>query len=106
MSITIDLLNQRIEVLEKQIALLLLDKTSDTLIKKNSSNDLDTHKKKKRVSGYLLFSAAMRDDAKKHLFTDNVKPLNSLIMVELGKRWKALTYEQRLHWNNNAKSYT
>ena len=113
---TIELLTQRVDVLEKQIALLLTDNTlhdntkaktkKDKKEKKNSksSNDSDEESKpkKKRVSGYLLYSSAMRDDVKKDLFGDD-KPKNSEIMVELGKRWKALTDEEREEWNTKAK---
>tara|TARA_B100000424_G_C22600508_1_gene335567 strand:+ start:137 stop:481 length:345 start_codon:yes stop_codon:yes gene_type:complete len=105
----IELLTQRVEVLEKQIALLLADKNLETSKKdkkvkkekKSTDSDDETKPKKKRVSGYLLFSSAMREDVKKELFGDD-KPKNSEIMVELGKRWKALTDEDREEWNTKA----
>tara|TARA_B100000035_G_C20784670_1_gene458438 strand:+ start:156 stop:533 length:378 start_codon:yes stop_codon:yes gene_type:complete len=117
---TIELLLQRVELLEKQISILLADKKFDEEkvhdIKPNKekkqkkekkskiSNDSDeeSKSKKKRISGYLLYSSAMRYDVKNDLFGDD-KPKNSDIMVELGKRWKALTDEEREEWNNKAK---
>ena len=109
MSMNIELLTQRVEVLEKQIALLLADKNLETSKKdkkvkkekKSTDSDDETKPKKKRVSGYLLFSSAMREDVKKELFGDD-KPKNSEIMVELGKRWKALNDEDREEWNTKA----
>ena len=69
---------------------------------KKPKKEVDPNKPKtKRVSGYLLFSAAMRDEVKEELFGDE-KPKNSEIMVELGKRWKALTEEEQGVWNEKA----
>ena len=110
MSMTIEQLSQRVEILEKQMALLLADKKdkSDDKPKKpkksKKDSDSDEEKpKKKRVSGYLLFSSVHRDEVKQDLFGDE-KPKNSEIMVELGKRWKALTDEEREEWNVKAKA--
>ena len=107
---TIDLLTQRIDVLEKQLALLLTDKqiTTDTKKPKKEKKshlvtDDEPKSKKKRVSGYLTYSSAMRDEVKKYLFGEN-KSKNSEIMVELGKRWKALSQEERDEWNNKASA--
>ena len=44
----------------------------------------------------------MRDDVKQELFGDE-KPKNSEIMVELGKRWKALSEEEQKVWNENMR---
>ena len=117
MSITIEMLSQRVEVLEKQIATLLADKSTkidDKPAKKAKSDDKpkktkkadktdkEDKPKKKRVSGYLLFSKLNRDEVKQELFGDD-KPKNSEIMVELGKRWKALDDDEREEWNRQAK---
>ena len=116
MSITIEMLSQRVEILEKQIATLLADtnvkiddkpkKTkkadNEDKPKKTKKADKEDKPKKKRVSGYLLFSKLTRDEVKQELFGDE-KPKNSDIMVELGKRWKALEDEEREEWNRQAK---
>ena len=113
MSMTLAQLSQRVEVLEKQMALLLADKKEQPNVKadkpkkpKKSKKDQDSDDdkpKKKRVSGYLLFSSVHRDEVKQELFGEE-KPKNSEIMVELGKRWKALTDEEREEWNVKAKA--
>ena len=113
MAMTIEQLSQRIEVLEKQMALLLADKKEQSDVKadkpkkpKKSKKDQDSDDekpKKKRVSGYLMFSSVHRDEVKQELFGED-KPKNSEIMVELGKRWKALTDEEREEWNAKAKA--
>ena len=111
MPTTIEMLTQRVEVLEKQMATLLkadLDNTNTddnpkpktkTKTKKVENDDKP---KQKRLSGYLLFSKVTRDEVKQELFGDD-KPKNSEIMVELGKRWKALEDDDREDWNRKAK---
>ena len=118
MTMTLELVAQRVEVLEKQMAALLADNSTkiddkpknktkkddkeDKPKKKTKKEDKEDKPKKKRVSGYLLFSKVNRDDVKQELFGDE-KPKNSEIMVELGKRWKALDDEEREEWNTQAK---
>ena len=115
MSMTLELVAQRVAVLEKQMALLLADKTTEgdaneqkkpkkvKKTKKDKDSSDDDKPKKKRVSGYLLFSSVHRDEVKQELFGDD-KPKNSEIMVELGKRWKALDDEEREEWGAKAKA--
>ena len=114
MSMTIEMLSQRVEILEKQMATLLADtstksddkkvkntKPDDKPAKKTKKADKEDKPKKKRVSGYLLFSCLLVMRLQE-LFGDD-KPKNSEIMVELGKRWKALEDEEREEWNRQAK---
>ena len=108
MAMNVDVISQRIEVLEKQMAALLDDtntpKNSDDKPKKTKKAAKDTTEPKttkRRLSGYLVFSKAMRDEVKKDLFGDE-KPNNSKIMTELGKRWKELNDEDRAKWNAKA----
>lgn len=111
MSITIEILAQRVEVLEKQMAMLLADKTADVSDdkpkkkpKKDKKAESDDDKpKKKRVSGYILYSNANRDEVKEALNVDGEKPKNPDIMRELAKNWKALTEEEQEVWKNKAK---
>ena len=105
MSITIEALVTRVELLEKQIALLTIDKTDEPKAKKakkaKKTDSDDDKPKKKRTSGYLLFSSATRNEVRQELFGEE-KPKNSEIMVELGKRWKALEDDEREEWNAKA----
>ena len=108
MAMNVDVISQRIEVLEKQMAALLDDtntpKNSHDKSKKTKKTPKDTAEPKttkRRLSGYLVFSKAMRDEVKKDLFGDE-KPNNSKIMTELGRRWKELNDEERDKWNAKA----
>ena len=111
MSMTLELVAQRIEVLEKQMAMLLADKTIDVSDdkpkkkpKKEKKADSDDEKpKKKRISGYILYSNASRDDVKEALTVDGEKPKNPDVMRELAKNWKALSEEEQEVWKAKAK---
>ena len=110
---TIQLLTQRIELLEKQLT-VVLTKTNDVKEtkpnkdkkpkkeKKDDSSD-DEKPKKKRVSGYILFSNANRDDAKTKLNTGDEKPKNTEVMKELASMWKELSDDERGEWNTKAQ---
>ena len=112
MSTTIETLTQRVEVLEKQIALLLKDNQEHENPKKTKKSkknnvvdvtDGDEKPKKKRVSGYILFSNASRDEVRDSLTTDDEKPKNTDIMKQLAKMWKELSDDEKEAWNNKAK---
>ena len=109
MSMTIEILAQRVETLEKQMADLLsekkkTEKKAKKEKKKSKDTDDDEPKKKKGPSGYLLYSKAMRDDAKEKLAKDSdEKPKSTEVMKELGTMWKALSDDERDGWNEKAK---
>ena len=103
---------QRLELLEKQVALLLKAdapveappdlKKKAKVVKKDVSSD-EEKPKKKRTSGYLLYSADMREAVKTKLSADGAKLKNQDIMTELGAMWKALSDEEKASWNEKAK---
>ena len=109
-------INQRLELLEKQVALLLKAdvpvapvapvpdvKKKPKAVKKDVSSD-EEKPKKKRTSGYLLYSADKRDAVKAKLTADGAKLKNQDIMTELGAMWKALSDEEKASWNDKAKA--
>ena len=107
MSTTNEMLITRIEVLEKQLALLLKtdEKVPDLKPKKSKkSPKVETDEpKKKRTSGYILFSNANREQVNDALSDGDEKPKNTDIMKELAKRWKDLDDKDKEHWNTKAK---
>ncbi len=71
---------------------------------KNADSD-DEKPKTKRISGYIIFSKAMREEAKATLAENSdEKVKNSDIMTELGKMWKTLDDEEKEAWNEKAKA--
>ena len=72
--------------------------------KKDAASSEDEEKpKKKRVSGYILFSNANRDDVKEKLLEGDEKPKNTEVMKELAKLWKAQDDDEKEVWNVKAK---
>tara|TARA_B100000427_G_scaffold201264_1_gene167254 strand:- start:115 stop:465 length:351 start_codon:yes stop_codon:yes gene_type:complete len=107
MSTTIEILAERVAVLEKQIALLLSEKAvdvSETKPAKKSKKvkDNDDKPKKKRTSGYIIYSKAHRDEVKESLTEDSEKPKSTDIMKKLAENWKLLSDEDREKWNAKA----
>ena len=112
MSTTIEILTERIGVLEKQLAFLMTDKTVDISDEKpkkqkktkvDSNSDNEEKPKKKRTSGYILYSNANRDEVKESLMEGDEKPKNTEIMKKLAAQWKVLSDDEREEWNNKAK---
>ena len=102
-------LAKRVEVLEKQIALLLkTDIKEDVKVKKpkkapKAESSDDEKPKVKRTSGYIIFSNATRDEVKTKLSVGDEKPKNTEVMKELAVMWKALEDEEREEWNAKAQ---
>ena len=104
-----ELLSQRVEVLEKQLQVLMAEKSADEKPKKEKKEKKqkkdDEKPKKKRVSGWILFQKAMREDVKESLQDDageGQKVKSTEVMTELAKRWKALTEDEHKEWNEEA----
>ena len=116
MSMTLELVAQRVEVLEKQMAQFIAESQSDKKKEekkekkekkqkkeKNSSDD-EEPKKKRALTGYNLYCKAMRDEAKTQLADDSDEPPKSQdIMKKIGAMWKALDEEETQEWNDKAK---
>ena len=110
-------LAKRVELLEKQIALLLNqepkkskdDSSDDEKPKKakkapKADSSDDDKPKVKRTSGYILFCDATRDDVRISLNYDGLKAENTDVMKELAIMWKELLGdEERKEWNDLAQ---
>ena len=118
MSMTLELVAQRVEILEKQMAALMADKTTEPTVptkkskkekkeKKSTKSDSDDDQpKKKRVSGYILFGKAERDNVKAELEAaadSDTKVKSTEVMKRLGELWKELPEATRDEWNAKAK---
>jgi len=113
---TIQMVAARVEIIEKQMATLMVDSnqpTKDTcnkVTKKESKKVSESNEEKpnvKRVSGYILFSKAMRSDAVNHvtgkLDDENTQIKSTDVMKELGRMWKELSDDDKEPWNTQAK---
>ena len=77
-------------------------------LKKEKKEKTDTdHDKPKKVSGYILFSKANRDDAIETIrgtSDDDSKIKSTDVMKELGRMWKELEPDAKEQWNAKAKA--
>ena len=113
MAMTIEMLNERIEALEKQLALVLNTKSEDKEDKikekkpkkaKKSEDSDDEKPKKKRANGYIVYSNAHRDEVKTKLGEESdEKPKNTDVMKELARMWKELGDDEKEAWTAKAK---
>ena len=102
-TMTIELLNQRVQVLEKQLVALMGDKTADKKDKK-VKKEKDASPKPKRTSAWILFQAANREGVKERLTkeTGDEKVKSTDVMTELAKMWKALSDEEKSPYEEKA----
>jgi len=114
---TIAMLVERVETLEKQMALLLKLPNDDVKTKKEpkskdskkkakdetSSDDEDKPKKKRGPNGYILFSNTKRDEVKEKLTTGDEKPKNTEVMKQLAVMWSELNTDEKAEWTAKAK---
>ena len=107
---TLEMVVERVAVLEKQMATLLSNQTVEVVEKpkkekkeKKEKGSDDDKPKIKRISGYILYSKANREDVKAELSEGDEKPKNTDIMCKLAENWKALNDEERAEWNAKAK---
>ena len=102
-----DEINHKIDFTDKVDAELVAEEIDPEAVKPDKcKKDKKDKPKKKRVSGYILFQKAMRDDVvttlKEALVEEDIKIKQSDVMSELGKMWKALDDEEREQWNDKA----
>ena len=104
---TLEIVANRIAELEKQMTAVMakLEEKPEKAKKEKKEKSpkkekVDGEPKKKRgLTGYLLFSKEKRSEVKEEL--GEVKPTE--VVTEVAKRWKALTEEERATWNERAK---
>ena len=110
MSMTLEIVANRIAELEKQMTAVLAkleekvekeEKPKKAKKEKSPKKEkADGEPKKKRgLTGYLLFAKEKRPEVKEEL--GEAKPTE--VVTEVAKRWKALTEEERATWNERAK---
>ena len=113
----------RVETLEKQVALLLKQGTSEVEVKKTKkepkepkepktkkekkskgdSSDEEVEVKKKRgTNGYILFSKSVREEVIAKLTVGDEKPKNTEIMKQQAAMWAEVDADEKAQWNAKA----
>ena len=108
---SVEILAQRVELLEKQLADMLKNNNTDTKDKqtqtsKRGSSKKDSPKKErvKSTTGYIQYSNAHRDEVKELLASEtDEKPKNTDIMRQLASKWNELSDDDKNVWNEKAK---
>ena len=101
-------LNTRVTQLEEKLAMLMAPDSDDVPKPKPKAkpkaND-EEQPKKKRTSGYIIYSNANRAEAKDRLAEEagEEKPKNTDVMKELARMWKELDDDEKAIWNTKAK---
>ena len=60
--------------------------------------------KPKKTSGYLLYSADVREQVKAKLIEDGGEGKPKEVVQAIAAKWKALTDEEKALWNDKAKA--
>ena len=104
MSMTLEMVAARVAELEKQMS-EVMSKMDMTKAKKKSKKDKSEEPKKKRgVSGYLVFAKEMRESVKEALVEDgNETPKPTEVLTRVAKLWRDLDNEAKEVWNTKAK---
>ena len=108
MSTTLEQLVARVAELEKQMSEMTCKTETEkpsSKSKKPKKEKSSEPKKKRGVSGYLVFAKEMRQSARDTLVEDGIetpKPTEVLTMV--AKMWRELSDKEKEVWNDKAKT--
>ena len=76
---------------------------------KKSGSSSDEEKPKRPKTGYLLYSAEVRDEVKSDLteeLEEGARLLGKHVISEIARRWKELPADEVAAWNEQAKKLT
>ena len=104
MSMTLEMVAARVAELEKQMSEVMSKMDIDKPKKKEKKEKSEEPKKKRGVSGYLVFAKEMRGSAKDKLVEDgNETPKPTEVLTQVAKMWRDLDDEAKEEWNTKAK---
>ena len=110
MSMTLEIVTQRLVALEEQMVLVMAKLELEApkkgkKAKKEKVAKADAPPKKKRgTTGYLMFASDARPGVKEELIKGgNESPKPTEVITEVAKKWKALSEEEQGVWNEKAK---
>tara|TARA_B100001121_G_C18610962_1_gene584375 strand:+ start:565 stop:924 length:360 start_codon:yes stop_codon:yes gene_type:complete len=109
---TLEIVSQRIEMLEKQMAAVMAkmeekpkQEKKEKKEKKPKAEKPKAEKKKRGTTGYLVYASEMRPEVKEALIkAGNESPKPTEVITEVAKRWKALSEEEQEVFNEKAKA--
>ena len=81
----------------------LKEKKEDKKKEKKEKKEVDPNKPKK-TSGYLLYSADVREQVKAKLIEDGGEGKPKEVVQAIASKWKELADEEKAIWNDKAKA--
>jgi len=81
----------------------LKEKKEEKKKEKKEKKEVDPNKPKK-TSGYLLYSADVREQVKTKLIEDGGEGKPKEVVQAIAAKWKELTDEEKTVWNDKAKA--
>ena len=84
-------------------------KKAEKKAEKKSGASSDEEKPKRAKTGYLLYSAEVRDEVKSDLteeLEEGARLLGKHVISEIARRWKELPADEVAAWNEQAKKLT
>ena len=101
---SVEILTQRVELLEKQLSAITNNDNTDTKNTKTSKKDSPKKERVKSTTGYIQYSNAHRDQVKEYLASQSSeRPKNTDVMKELARMWKQLDDDTKNDWTTKAK---
>ena len=104
---TLEMANKRVEELEKQMAEVMsrLGMKEEKPKKEKGVKAEKVEKKKRGMTGYLLFAKEKRPEVKAELIANgNENPKPTEVITEVAKRWKGMGEKEQTEWNERAKT--
>ena len=103
---TVEMANKRVEELEKQMS-EVMERLGMTMKASKKEDKPEKAKKKRGMTGYLLYAKETRPTVKDELIANgNENPKPTEVITEVAKRWKAMNEEEQGKWNERAKTAT
>ena len=104
MSTTLEQVAARVALLEAQMAEMMTKQEVDKP-KKEKKEKSEEPKKKRGVSGYLVFAKETRASSKQALIDGgNETPKPTEVLTQVAKQWRELGDEAKGEWNEKAKA--
>tara|TARA_B100000902_G_C26811997_1_gene669650 strand:+ start:102 stop:449 length:348 start_codon:yes stop_codon:yes gene_type:complete len=105
---TLEMANKRVTELELKMADVM--KRLEIVVtesepKKSKNKSVEKDKKKRGMTGYLLYAKEKRSEVKDSLVKNgNETPKPTEVMTEVAKSWKNMSSDEQAAWNEKAKS--
>jgi len=104
---TLEMAKERVEELEKHMSEVMYRLGMTMEESKKWGKKPEKAKKKRGMTGYLLYAKETRPTVKDELVANgNENPKPTEVITEVAKRWKSMSEDEQGKWNERAKTVT